>query len=399
MLVAWLLLSACEFPVERPERRVQLQRMETLPEMAIGEIDGVRIYAGGYSGLELGPEGKLWTLSDRGPNLDASARLGRAAKRFPFPDFHPGLMEIRIQSDSAVVLMPPEYLKDEKGRALKGLAPTDASSSHEVETALGRRFEKLPHDDRGIDSEGLCFGEDQHGKSLLFISEEYRPSIYMYEGIGSRLKARFTPAPIETWDRALPEILLQREPNLGFEGICYVKGMIYAALQSPLAPPGADPTTPMLRIIRIDPQTGQSATFIYALDGHERKVADLASLPDGQILVLEHGYPGRSKAWQVQVYAIDPARSTALDERQLAPERFADQVSALAGGVQVLPKKLYADLSAAGWPDSLRKPEGLAVMPNAALVLINDNDFGIESPKSTGRAISTGQRSYLLWFE
>ena len=363
-----------------------------VPAERIGVVDGVPILEGGYSGLAFDEAGGLWAITDRGPNLEAAAALGRPAKRFPLPDYRPHAQQVTVDS-TGVRLGRRVAFGNAAGRPASGYPPPTRDPSLTVETALDVDFGDDGHDPEGIDSEGVAFGDGS-----MWVSEEYRPSIWRLDPASGRLLARYTPTPTGPLDAPLPAWLLQRRPNLGFEGLAYHEGHVYAALQGPLSPPGGDAYTPLVRILRLDPATGRTRSFVYALDGSQRKIGDLAVHPDGRLLVLEHGerFGGR---WTAEVYAIDLGHVDYLNDDSLPPERFRDAATALTASVLIAPKQLYVDLLAAGYPARLTKPEGLAADAGGRLLIINDNDYGLDAPRGTGAAVATGVGTRLVVVE
>ena len=393
-----LYLPACGPPAgtapERPGASVAARY--TLAAERLGEVDGASIRDGGYSALAFDDGGALWALTDRGPNLEASARVGRPAKRFPVPRYRPVAERLDASAGELRVVERVAFGSADSTRAASGLPPPSRSPDATVETGLGADFAPLPHDAEGIDSEGLAFD----GRGGVYVSDEYRPSIWRLDAATGRLLRRYTPTPSGPLDAPLPGYLLERRPNLGIEGLALgPDGDLFASLQGPLSPPGADPATPIVRILRLDTASGAVRAFAYALEASTRKIGDLAVAPDGRLLVLEHGERSRLGGWSAEVYAVDAERVDYLDPRALPPERFRDVTTALTQGVVVAPKTLYVDLSAAGWSPRLRKPEGLAVDAEGRVLVVNDNDFGLDSPMGTGAAVATGDPTQLVVIE
>lgn len=390
--MATVIAPACSFLAPTAPERPGARIVATYPLAAtpIGEVDGVTIRDGGYSALAISPDGELWVTTDRGPNLDAEARAERAAKRFPLPGYTPQAERIEIDGDGIVVREQRPYRLN-GDRVATGLPPPTRDRTIEVELAYDAAFGDAGHDALGVDAEGLTFDED----GAMWVSEEYRPSLWRLDANTGRVLERYTPTPVMPGDHPLPPYLLQRAPNLGIEGIAYVGGYVYASLQGPLQPPGGDRSTRITRILRLNPQNREVVSYAYALEGSTRKIGDLAVAPDGRLLVLEHGViPGRG--WSAEVYAVERGRMAQISEGGLPPERFRDPESALIGGVSIAPKTLYVDLLEAGWDPAWEKPEGLAVRADSSLLLVNDNDYGLASPALDGAAEATGVGTYLV---
>ena len=386
LLVAWTVSSGCSGPAasRAPARPAEVY---VAPDSVIARLDGVEIVDGGLSALDLGPDGALWTVPDRGPNLDAEAVGGGPAKRFALPDYQPQLARL-VLGDGALRLTDRRPIRSPAGRAASGRPPPGAGDA-DVEAALGPDFAPLPPDPWGVDAEGLAFdGGD------VWLAEEYRPSLWRIDARSGTVRERWTPAPTEAVDRPLPPVLAGRQPNLGFEGVAVLGGAVVASLQGPIQTPETDPATPFVRLLRLDAEAGTAATFAYPMDGPLRKVGDLAAAGD-RLLVLEHGPDGAGR-WSGQVYAVSLQGAAPLADA--LPERFATAAEAERSGIGVLDKRLVLDLLAAGWPPSLHKPEGLAVLPGGRLAVLADNDYGVDAPALDGRAVATGARSTLVVF-
>ena len=357
---------------------------------SIGSIDGVTIYDGGYSALTFDSKGQLFALNDRGPNLEAINYAGKPAKRFPIPTYSPGLTKLQI--DSTKVQMSREMnFRLSSGEKFVGLPIPIERKKLTVELALDENFKLLQDSPLGIDSEGLIISD-----SITWVSDEYAPSVLAFDSEGLIYKSRYSPLSSDTSVK-LPKWLLQRQPNLGFEGLAYSNGYLYAALQGPLSPIGGDPQTPIVRILRINTATAEVRHFLYALDSYQRKIGDLAMHPNGSLLVLEHGHRKQGN-WSSEIYAINLAQINFASVGTFPPERFSDVATALSGGEIISSKALFLDLLAAGYPSSLPKPEGLAVDMDGTVYIINDNDYGIDSPAADGKAVATGMKSYLFSF-
>ena len=383
LLLLLPVLAGCAAPsptASGPDRYV-------LPDSAITTLDGVAVIDGGLSGLDLAPDGALWAVADRGPNLDADRLAGRPAKRFALPDYTPSL--VRLDTTGGRLAVAERRPISTPGGLATG-RPVPASGDATIETAIGPDGETLAPDAWGVDAEGVAFdGAD------LWLAEEYRPSLWRLDAATGAVRERWTPEPTGPLDRPLPPVVEGRRPNLGFEGVAVRGGLVFASLQGPIQTESSDPATPFVRIVRLDPTSGTAETWAYPMDGPARKVGDLAFAPDGRLLVLEHGL-GPDSVWSGQVYAVDPASPTLAASAQ--PERFATARAARAAGVAVLDKRLVLDLVAAGWPAALHKPEGLAVLPGGRLAVLADNDYGVEAPALDGRPVATGARTTLVVF-
>jgi hypothetical protein len=115
-------------------------------------------------------------------------------------------------------------------------------------------------------------------------------------------------------------------------------------------------------------------------DRSDIKVSEMAPAEDGRLIVLERG-SATTKLYLVQ---LDPTQ--ALDPRHLdvATRPTLEEHSAagdLERHVPVLAKKLI--LSTDDLPEVSPDIEGMIVLSPHALLLVNDNDFGIEDVGTT----------------
>lgn len=369
---------------EAPRARVVSVAVLDAPA-ALGTADGIAFVEGGLSGLDRLADGDFVAVSDRGPNAEAGVRAGRAAKRFPFPAYAPSVVTLRLDG-ARLVEEARVALAGPAGEAVSGRPPPDSLAASVVEVALADTLGGvLPPDPWGVDAEGAAVAAD----GSLWIADEYRPSLWRLDARG-RLVERFTPRPTEPFDRPLPAVLLARRPNYGFEGVAVLPdGRVAAVLQGPLDWPDAARAagTDVARVLVLDPETGDAVTFAYRLDGPERKVGDVAALADGSLLVVEHGVRPGEAAWSAHVYRLDLARGAPVPFTA-APEAGDD--------VRLAPKTLVVDLLAAGWDASLTKPEGLAVVDATTLALVNDDDYGLATPRADGAFVATGVRTHLV---
>ena len=371
-----LVLAACQPRLGSPAVEV----LPLLDPAPLGTVDGVAFVEGGVSGLDVDGD-QLIAVTDRGPNADAVNAAGRPAKRFPLPGYHPALLRLAVGGSGVRVAERVPFVSP-SGAVSSGLPVPAASGAEVVESAFDADGEALASDAWGIDAEGVAATEGGY-----WVSEEYRPSLWRVDRQGNVLE-RFTPRPVEPTDRPLPAVVLDRQANRGFEGVgVWPSGRIVAALQSPLVVAGGEGTR-LARLVILDPDSGDAWTVAYEMDGPLRKIGDLAALDDGRLLVIEHGPLDLAGPWSGQVYLLDTRRADRLD-RQL-PEA--------GDAVRLAEKSLVLDLGASGWPTGLEKPEGLAVLDGRTLLVVNDNDYGLDSPLGDGQFVATGQQTVLVRF-
>jgi hypothetical protein len=351
----------------------------------------------------------FWAIGDRGPNLKVKVAVRRygleslrplkdvdGAKIMPCLDYGPALAQLRLGRD-AVTLVRALPLRGSDGRMLSGLPPP-ASPHAEHEPIFSLDGERLGTDPSGVDSEGLAALAD----GGFWVGDEYGPSLLKVDRDGTVI-IRWVPAGTESFFAGaaypvapvLPAIASARRLNRGFEALALSpdETSLYVIFQSPLAHPdrAAHQRSRHVRIWRLDAASGALlAEYLYELDppsafrrdlslgkveGSDIKICEAILLGDNHLLLLE-----RVSA-STRLYSVD-----LLPRCLLAPE-YADpgerptieQMDAeglTAAGIAPLPKTLVLDTDLA--PEICGDLEGLILLSPRALLLVNDNDFGVE---------------------
>ena len=390
-----------------------------LPDLPLGQA----VYPGGRAlKLNLGigsaafrspsdPPGVIWTLTDRGPNIDcgeAPERItglpieaicagDRSARSFPLPAFAPSIVKLGIGPDDAVSVLERIPLKGRSGKPVTGL-PNPLRSTR-IEAAYDSSGRRRPEDPSGVDPEGLVRLPD----GSFWLAEEYGSSLLEVAPDGT-VRRRLVPAGLEgeyagaDYEVAglLPAIVARRQLNRGFEGLALSPdaGHLYALMQSPLANPdtAAFAGSTNARLWRIEREGGRvTGQFLYPLDApgsfradaaagggrrqSEVRLSEVASLGPDRLLVLER--IDRT----TKLYLVDLASGSAVppgfDDPKRSPSLEQLPASGLAGlGLRPLAKTLLLDSDDLGGLPA--KIEGMAVMSERELILVTDSDFGIE---------------------
>jgi hypothetical protein len=363
---------------------------------------GQDIQLGGFSGLFF--EGvdsatgnyKFITHPDRGPNAEPvdDATLG-TVRPFPLPDFQSQWVRFTLNPATGELAVTETVgLTDADGLALTGL-PNLAGKDEVPVDAFGN---VLPLDPLGADLEGIVQAPD--GTSWMV--DEYRPAIYHFDSTGKLIR-RYVPAGFETSVQdlgAIPAIIGKRRANRGFEGVAYQGGKVYAFVQSPLENP--DKTTrasDWMRIIEFDPATETTTgMFLYPRDTNvgtgSDKIGDaVASAVPGEFFVLERddiiGAAAVKNIHRIQINAGTDLMEIDETVLPMTIEQMTPAELAILG-IKPVSKQLIVNLAAAGY-DRVDKPEGLALINQNTLAVINDNDFGLAG----GVDFSTGLIEFL----
>lgn len=308
-----------------------------------------------YDGLNDQGEMIFWTHSDRGPNAESFKDHKTKLIHRPFvdPGYRPRWIKFtynprtqQIQYIDEILLALPN------GEPLTGLPNLPAQKSRTGdETPVTLRNQKLNLDPMGIDPEGIC-----KWGSYIWMGEEYGPSLLKFD-LNGKLVKRFVPQGYFSRQRegikeVLPEKLMTRKLNRGFEGIACAQDKLYVGLQSPLPTYGNNTI-----ILEFDPIKEEvTKVLYYPLEKEADKLGDLVIFKN-QLLVLEQNSETGPESFH-RVFGVD--------------------ISNLNHGA-IVPKKPIIDLVKIGY-DFADKVEGLAVTEAGELFFVNDNDFGLTGP-------------------
>lgn len=340
-------------------------------------------------------ENTVYIMTDRGVNIDCKDDkhiIGRdictKGKVFPFPKFTPTIAKLKINGNKAeIVDVIP--LRDSKGNPITGISNPLSNFPENAYYINGTEIRK---DSNGLDTEALAVMKD----GSFWIGEEYAPSL-VHVNQNGKIIERLVPKGLEkelvnaTYPvrGVLPTIIAKRHPNRGIESIaiCPNEEYIYFSLQSPLDNPDYSKT----RNIRMYKMSLNNYTdikeYLYKEDLAETfiadntkkqkkvKISEMTCLEDGTILVLER----ISKT--TKIYKVDFENATPVPTDKSANLETNDI------GVTPLQKTLIfnTDHQPEVFPSKI---EGMALLGNGRLFLINDNDFGIEGSHTVIKIIN-----------
>jgi len=404
-----------------------LQDYQNNNAATIGTFQGITFKEGGFSTLFpiAGTDGKeFWLCSDRGVNIDCANANPAAChptydKMFPFPSYSPKIHRIRIQGDSIQVIRTISMKRpDGTGTTGKvnlvgfGSTATEVISTDTVTNCADFSTKTSPKDIWGIDPEGLVVDKDGN----FFVSEENGPTIWKINQNGIVTK-RYTPyanlTGAQAQDVAIDTVFKYRKNNRGFESMAITpSGKIYTIIQSPLLFPNSTVgnATRVHRILEIDPATGNQRMLAYLNDGvigtganqvkmSDWKIGDMAAINDTTFLVIEAAAKGTTDI--KRVYKINISNATTVTSglyNGLALEALVDSTGLATNSIVPVKKTLAIDLLANGWPAVLDKAEGIAILNDSTIALVNDNDYGQTSANADGIATATGKKSHLFTY-
>ncbi|NEN89869.1 MAG: calcium-binding protein [Okeania sp. SIO3H1] len=367
---------------------------------------GQEILLGGLSGLwyeGTDDDGNLQfvTVPDRGPNgapTDVDDD-GDNERPFALPDYQVRIVRFTLDEDSGDIEITEEILlnREDGTTPITGL-PNIPGIDEEPVDLFGNPLE---YDPFGADLEGIVINDD----GTYWTVDEYRPAIYHFDVDGSLID-RFIPEGTAALagetegtfgTETLPAEYSNRRRNRGFEAIALDtdEDILYSFIQTPLANPDrtASDDSSVIRMLGIDPETGAPvAEYVYLL---EKPTID----PDnGSLLVDKIGdavYNAEDETFYILerdssttatgkkfIFEIDLKGATnlladgapSLPEDTTLEQLTADELAAL--DIQPVNKTKITNLPSLGYLAG-DKPEGLSLLPDGRLAVLNDNDFGL----------------------
>jgi hypothetical protein len=387
------------------------------PDLGALELPGgtLQIRAGFGSGLARragDSPGRVWAVCDRGPNIKIGTAIERfglkglervahldGAKLMPRLDLGPAIAELQV-SEEAVELVRTVRLSTSCGSPLSGL-PLSGTEHGRREPALSLNGADLGTHPAGADTEGIAALAD----GGFWIGDEYGPSLLRHDPEG-RLLLRWVPDGSETAllsgicavEAVLPALASRRQLNRGFEAVALSpdERLLHLAFQSPLAHPdvAAHRRARHVRLWSLDLGSGRlEGQYLYPLDEPESfrrdcargnfgrsdiKVSEISPVGSESLLVLERG----SESAKIYRVTLENAKRLPELHLDLATRPTVEEMSA-AGTLDlpVLEKSLLFSTDDA--PFVAGDIEGMALLSPTDLLLVTDNDFGVEGAETS----------------
>lgn len=351
------------------------------------------------------PAGVVWAVGDRGPNLKPKTLLKRyglepmralaevpGAKVMPRLDLGPAIAKLMVRDDR-VELIESIRLTDHDGRPISGL-PVPGTKHALSEPAFDLGGGKLEPDPGGMDTEGIIALDD----GTFWVGDEFGPSLVHIDASG-RVLARHVPEGVSLIGArypvypTLPALTARRQLNRGFEGIAQSPDgkWLFLTFQSPLAHPdeAAHQSARHVRLWRLEASTLQVASqYLYPLDPPESfardcskgsvewedlKVSELLALDSDRLIVLERA------SETTKLYRINLSQEFEIPREHLDLEtRPTIEELSSAGTLSFPPLRKSLLLSSDDATELPPDLEGMALFSPNELLLVNDNDFGVE---------------------
>ncbi len=384
----------------RPLPTLETANFPTLPVLGMTPaMQTLRL--GGFSGLWFegidGATGRLRfaTVPDRGPNGEPSNTDADPALERPFalPSYQPRVVRFTYDPTTRAIALTGELLLTRSnGSAMTGL-PNIAGIDEEPVDLFGV---PLSYDPLGADLEGLVIAPNGD----YWMVDEYRPAIYRFNPAGV-LQARYVPSgtaalggqPVGTYGmETLPAEYSLRRANRGFEGMALDSdnGILYAFIQTPLANPNlaASNASKVIRMLGINPANGAViAEYVYPMDKtlfreqNTDKIGDAVYAGNGRFYIVERDdsvlRSGKKMLFEFNLTGATNLRAVgtpALLPGLTLEQHSLDQLA--QAGIKPISKIKITNLPSIGYFEG-DKLEGMALIDNGQLAVLNDNDFGI----------------------
>ena len=369
-------------------------------------------FGSGLSTRPGNPSGTVWAVCDRGPNFKVSSArklygaegleelgLSNGAKIMPRTDIGPALAELRVGTDR-VELVRTIRLSIAHGKPLPGV-PVPAGEGAECEDAFALDGSPIPPDPAGADTEGVAaladggfWLGDEYGPSLLRVDADGRVGLRLVpEGEEHRLGGAGYPVV-----GALPAIAARRRLNRGFEALALSGDgrRLHLMFQSPLSHPdqSAHEQARHVRLWTLDAESGAAeAQYLYPLDpadsfrrdcakgefeSRDVKVGEMTLCGERTLLVLERG----SETSKIYSVDLDPERALPPEHWRIETRPTIEELSATGDlKLPVLTKRLLFNSDDA--PEVAADLEGMTLLSATELLLVSDNDFGVEGAETS----------------
>jgi hypothetical protein len=353
------------------------------------------------------PPNVLWTLGDRGPNIEckdmmevAGVELGckeiKNSRVYPAPSYSPSIYRVMLLGDGTFRVTDIITLKDRDGHPLSGMPLPLKTASTEI--PLDGTGKPLQQSLRGIDAEALVRLSD----GSFWVGEENAPSIAHFAADGRMIErhvpasteGEFAAAPYPT-KGTLPAIVARRASNRGIEGLAISpdERFLYFIMQNPLANPdtAAYQIARNTRLFKLERATMRVVgEYVYTLDDpqsfrrdpskkqNDPRISELMAVGLDRLIVDERT-ERTTKLYEIELGGATNIAGSRWDDAATAPSLEQTELDA----AKIVPVKKTLRFDTADHREVVGKTEGMTLMGDGALALINDDDFGITGGRTT----------------
>jgi hypothetical protein len=410
------------------------------PELGTPVYDGGQpaVSLGGFSGLYYDAANStatnyvFYAVPDRGPNgstvakADVTPAATQNLRPFKLPDYQGRIAKFTLNKTTGEVTLDDQIMLTRKDGITpitgKGNIPgfdevpvtfTDGATAYtnaDYVDGSSEEYHELPYDEYGGDFEGVLIDKDGN----FWMCDEYRPAMYKFDATGQLIERYVpsgtsllgtTPQAVGTYGaETLPAVYSKRRANRGFEAIAYddVNHVVYAFIQSPLYNPSSATknNSDVIRILGVDADTGVPVSeYVYLLERNKDagyassrvdKMGDAVYTGNGKFLVIERDSEGPTVATgKKYVFEIDINYATNILNTVISGGRELEELTAdeiAAESIIAVHKNKVVNLPSVGYQGS-DKAEGIALLPNNEIAIINDNDFGLAGAGITDSSV------------
>lgn len=402
------------------------------------------VMLGGFSGMwydqnsSTDTEYVFYAVPDRGPNANTvskSVAIPNASQNlrpFKLPNYQSRIVKFTLNKTTGDVTLNDQIMlvrqDGETPISGKGNIPgvdevpvtyTDATTDYknaDYKDDQNEEYHQLPYDELGGDFEGVLIDKN----NTFWLCDEYRPAIYQFKMDGTLIeryvaegtsKLGTTEMPEGTYGKeTLPAVYAKRWANRGFEAIAYDKDkhIIYAFIQSPMYNPSSATKnkSDIIRILGINAENGTPVSeYVYVLERNREsgysgsrvdKIGDAVYTGNGKFLVIERDSEGPDNEmgqkyifeidinFATNILGTDLSKSTGEGEAKTLEEMTADEL--MANDIRFVHKYKVTNLPSIGYKSS-DKAEGICMLPNNQIAVINDNDFGLAGAGITDNSV------------
>lgn len=347
------------------------------------------------------PENVFYTTADRGPNGQVDVN-GKTRRTFPVADYTPTIYKIQITNGEIKII-------DQIPLKVNGTDPVTGKASitglpnikDRDETPYNGKAEKeLAYDPYGLDIEGIAYNSKD---DTFWLSDEYGPSIVHVKRDGTIIE-RIVPkgwaaqlsTPLVPAREMLPAVYNKLRQNRGAEsvGITPDGKYMFMAMQNALRNPDKSmDNSRQVRIMKFDLATLKPvAEYAYILeDATQFKdlaqsdivISDMVAVNENTLLIDERDKFSGDKAQVKRIFAIDLSKATNIlgkYDDTAAVGKTIEQMTLKdleTNRISSPSKRTVLDSVEFKYP--YEKIEGLSLVNGNTLVIVNDNDFGIDS--------------------
>lgn len=364
---------------------------------------------------------QFYALTDRGPNAKFSTKAFGKGKKFPTPDYTPRIGLFEVQADGTIKQIRTILLRRPDGQPISGLPNSSAlggtgetpydAKGNPILVNPNKPFDQTSNpirlDDYGLDGEGLVALRD----GSFWVSDEYGPHMVHFDANGNEIDRINAFTNDDRTSINLPREFSKRRANRGMEGLAITpdESTLVGIMQSTMYLPNKKvKKLNLTRIVTVNLKTNAIGQYLYAQEKAQNSNSEIVAINNHEFLVLERdgsflkgGPKGKpSPNAQKRVYRIDLNTGTNLESIESHGDLSQDdalgltingqtleQVAKQSGwealaqhGIKPVSKSLVVDMvERTAYPHD--KMEGLWLINNKLLGILNDDDFATWSTK------------------